>query len=291
MLKKSFSLVLLVALIGTVVSLGAQEPPQSAASPLTAAGNDTSIDGSHIRPGDSVGGGPTHQGLLQESGVGNDEAPPANVTLDPSSWDFGQVAVDFAYNKVFTLTNSTDHSITLTGIFAEPAPRFSVIGTTCHITLPGHGSQCSITVQIDAESGGLKSGNLTVDCSGGDGCPFTSTLTATAVHDVTLSKSSCYLLSQGIGIPSPSCAITFMNNEPVRLAVTSIETGSPFSETNNCVPSVAANSSCTINVVYTPEEYGIVNGTLSITDNSRDGTPPSVSLTGEIICILHCEEQ
>lgn len=226
-------------------------------------------------------------------GSGFNEVLPGSVTLDPASWDFGQVAVDFAYDKVFTLTNNTDHSITITGIFARPTPPFSVVATTCQITLPGHGDSCSITVQVDAESPGNKSGTLTVECTGADGCPFTSTLTATAMHDVTLSRSSCYLISQGIGIPSPPCVITLMNNEPVRLAVTSIETSGSFSETNNCVPSVRANSSCTINVVYTPEGYGIVNGTLTITDNSRDGTPPAVSLTGEIVCVWppHCEEQ
>ncbi len=47
MRKKSLSLVLLMSLMGTVVSLGAQELAQSAVSPLTVVGNDISIGGSH----------------------------------------------------------------------------------------------------------------------------------------------------------------------------------------------------------------------------------------------------
>lgn len=47
MRKKSFSLVLLMALIGTVASLGAQDFAQSALSPLTSLGNDIAIGGSH----------------------------------------------------------------------------------------------------------------------------------------------------------------------------------------------------------------------------------------------------
>ena len=238
-------------------------------------------------PADSVGGGITkhRQGLASE-----DNPPPDdNVTLDPHSWDFGQVAVDFAYDKVFTLTNNRNNNITITGIQAIPRPPFSVVETTCHITL-GAGDSCTITVQVDAESPGLKSGTLTVDCDGAPECPFTSTLTATAVPDVTVSPSSCYLLSSGIGIPGPPCVITLMNNTPYPLYV-SIGTSSPFSQINNCGPSLRANSSCTIDVVYTPVEYGIVTGTLSIETDSRDGTPPSVNLTGELVCIWppHCE--
>ncbi len=45
MLKKSFWLVLLMSLMGTVVSLAAQELPQSAASPLITAGPDISLGG------------------------------------------------------------------------------------------------------------------------------------------------------------------------------------------------------------------------------------------------------
>lgn len=47
MLKKSFSLVLLMSLMGTVVLLGAQEPAQINNNPLTAVGNDTEIGGAH----------------------------------------------------------------------------------------------------------------------------------------------------------------------------------------------------------------------------------------------------
>lgn len=109
-------------------------------------------------------------------GSGFDQAPPGVVTLDPATWNYGQVAVDFPYDKVFTLTNNTNHSITITGLLADPRPPFSVVGTTCQITLRP-GDSCSITVQVDAESGGQKSGTLTVDCTGADGCPLTSSLT------------------------------------------------------------------------------------------------------------------
>jgi hypothetical protein len=245
--------------------------------------------GTQELPRDSVGGGTTQQGLSEEL------SPADDVTLDPASWDYGQVAVDFAYDKVFTLTNNRDNSITITGIFARTTPPFSVVATTCQISLPGHGAHCSITVQVDAESPGHKSGALTVECTGAPDCPFTSTLTATAVPDVTLSTGSCYLISQQIGVPSPFCPITLMNNEPVRLTGVSVGTDSPFSQTNNCVPSVQANSSCTIDAVYTPVEDGIVHGTLSVADGSRDGTPtPStVNLTGEVICLWppHCDVQ
>ena len=50
-----------------------------------------------------------------------------------------------------------------------------------------------------------------------------------------------------------------------------------FAQTNNCGTSLAGNSSCTINVTFTPSIYGAESATLSVTDSA--GTQTS-SLTG-----------
>ena len=216
-------------------------------------------------------------------GSRSDEVPPGDVTLAPASWDYGQVAVDFAYDKVFTLTNTRNNSITITGIVASPTPPFSVTHTTCQVTLPGNGGSCFITVQVDARSPGLKSGTLTVDCTGAPACPFTSTLTATAMHDVTLAPTSCNFGEVKVGDQSAPCVITLKNQEPVSLTIDSIVAAPdpPYSIlTKTCRSTLLANSSCTITVVFTPEREGAADGTLTVTDNSPDGTPPPVSLSG-----------
>jgi hypothetical protein len=64
--------------------------------------------------------------------------------------------------------------------------------------------------------------------------------------------------------------------------VTSITTSANFAQTNNCGSSVAAGSSCAINVTFTPQSGGSLTGTLTITDNSNGaaGSTQTVSLSG-----------
>ena len=52
-----------------------------------------------------------------------------------------------------------------------------------------------------------------------------------------------------------------------------------FVQTNTCGASVAAGSSCTISVTFTPKAKGGRSAMISITDNGG-GSPQKVSLTG-----------
>ena len=52
-----------------------------------------------------------------------------------------------------------------------------------------------------------------------------------------------------------------------------------FTETNDCPASLAAGSSCTIAVTFTPSAAAEQTGTLTITDNAN-GNPQTVQLSG-----------
>jgi hypothetical protein len=96
---------------------------------------------------------------------------------------------------------------------------------------------------------------------------------------VTLSPTSLNFGNQTVGQPSAPQAVTLSNNQSVSLSITSITTSGDYSQTNNCGSSLPANSSCTINVVFTPTTTGTRTGTLSVTDNGP-GSPQTASLTG-----------
>ena len=49
-----------------------------------------------------------------------------------------------------------------------------------------------------------------------------------------------------------------------------ISTSAGFVETNDCSPSVAANSSCTISVSSSPIQSGPASGTLTLTDDATN---------------------
>jgi ASPM-SPD-2-Hydin domain-containing protein/centrosomal CEP192-like protein/HYDIN/CFA65/VesB family protein len=106
---------------------------------------------------------------------------------------------------------------------------------------------------------------------------------AAATATATLSPSSLSFGNQNIGTTSPSQAITLSNTGASSLSISSIAiTGTnagDFSETNNCGSSLAANSSCTIDVTFKPTAAGTRAAALAVTDNVS-GSPQTASLSG-----------
>jgi hypothetical protein len=69
------------------------------------------------------------------------------------------------------------------------------------------------------------------------------------------------------------------NTGTASLSITSISVSGDFAQTNNCSASLAAGTSCTINVTFTPTTTGTRTGMLSVADNVQ-GSPQTVSLSG-----------
>ena len=109
---------------------------------------------------------------------------------------------------------------------------------------------------------------------------FGSTQTGPAA---TVTPTNLNFGSLVIGTESGSKTITLSNNGGAALAISSIDvTGtnsSDFNQTNNCGTSVAAGTSCTIDVTFTPAASGMRSASVTITDNAAN-SPQSVSLTG-----------
>lgn len=98
--------------------------------------------------------------------------------------------------------------------------------------------------------------------------------------------------SSNVGTTSASQPVTISNFglNPLTFS-TSIVTSGGFSQTNNCPMSLAAGSSCIVNVSFTPSVTVPANGTLTVSDDSGNagktqtialsgvGTAPSASVT------------
>ncbi len=98
----------------------------------------------------------------------------------------------------------------------------------------------------------------------------------------TLTPSNLTFASQAVGTTSVAQQLTLTNNGGAPLAISSITITGPdtadFAQTNNCGSSVAANSSCTINVTFSPVTTGSRGAFVTITGNAA--TTPQSSLTG-----------
>jgi hypothetical protein len=85
--------------------------------------------------------------------------------------------------------------------------------------------------------------------------------------------------AQQVKTSSASQVLKLSNTGNASLNLNAIQMTGDFAQTNNCPSTLAANSSCTINVTFTPSATGTRIGSLTVTDNAQ-GSPQVVNVTG-----------
>jgi|HubBroStandDraft_6_1064221.scaffolds.fasta_scaffold00076_4 phospholipase C len=205
----------------------------------------------------------------------------APATLSLASIAFGNQFVNTTSTaKSISLTNSQTVPLTISGISASG--NFAQT-STCPLspnTLAA-GLSCTISVTFTPIAAGNLTGTLTVNDNASNS-PQTVQLTGTGVAPVILSASSLTFASQVLGTASAVQKINLKNNQQVAMTVGSVTISGDFAQTSTCPLSpntLAAGSSCTISVTFTPTTLGTRTGTLTITDNAST-SPQAVSLSG-----------
>jgi hypothetical protein len=206
------------------------------------------------------------------------------VTLSPTSLAFGnQLVATSSAAKAITLTNSGTASLTLTSITVTGtnSADFSRT-TTCGATLAAAAS-CSISVTFTPTAAGARSASVTITDSAANS-PQAVALTGTGTAPaVSLSPTSVAFAVTQLGATSAGTAVTLKNTGTGALSITSINiTGTnpaDFTRTTTCGASLAAGSSCTITVRFSPQAVGSRTAAVSVTDNAP-GSPQTVSLSG-----------
>ena len=94
-----------------------------------------------------------------------------------------------------------------------------------------------------------------------------------------VSPSSLSFGNVAAGTTSPSKSVTLTNSGTGPLSIGSIAASGDFGETNNCSGSLAAKSSCTVNVTFNPSIAGAITGALTFRDSAAT-SPQLVKLTG-----------
>jgi hypothetical protein len=97
-----------------------------------------------------------------------------------------------------------------------------------------------------------------------------------SVPVVVLSNSSIDFGQQAIGVPAPTSDLTVTNVGTAPLNFTAISTtgsqAAEFSRTTTCGTALAAGSSCSVTVTFTPAAAGARSGILTIQDDAA-GAP------------------
>ncbi|MGD0922710.1 MAG: choice-of-anchor D domain-containing protein [Terriglobia bacterium] len=200
------------------------------------------------------------------------------VTLSSTSLNFGNQPVGTTSTpRLVNLSNTGNApmaitSIAASGVFAQT--------NNCPASLAG-ASYCTISVTFTPPPtvAGGQGGTLTI-ADDASGSPHVVNLSGTGSGPIaSLSSNMLSFAGQIVGTTSPVEAVTLTNSGNAPLGISSIATTGDYALTHNCVSPLAAETSCTLSVTFTPTVGGGRSGTLIISDNAA-GSPRTVGLSG-----------
>jgi hypothetical protein len=92
-----------------------------------------------------------------------------------------------------------------------------------------------------------------------------------AAPAMTLTPTSLTFATQAVGAASAPQTVTVTNSGSALLTVTQVVTNGDFTETDNCVGSVAVGASCVVQVSFLPSALGARSGLLTVYGNVTGG--------------------
>jgi len=174
----------------------------------------------------------------------------------------------------FTLTINGQGFTSSTAAYIGGFYRQPTFISSTKITVPIQASDISTAGAFQVAVGNFPSG---ASCAAYVPTTFFVLLSSGAT--ATVSPASLSFGSVAAGTASSSQPITLTNGGSGPLSISGITASGDFSQSNNCGSSLAAGSSCTVNVTFNPVLSGAVSGAITFADSA--GTSPQlVSLSG-----------
>jgi hypothetical protein len=207
--------------------------------------------------------------------------PAGAITLSPASEDFGPVDVGSSSNPPATVeaTNESGQPVTFTAITITGP--FSIPLNGCLAGALGAGQACPVNVEFTPTQSGSAAGTLTFTGSAG-------------TQTVELSGSGLAAATDSL-IPNPlafpdtpegqlslvqTVTVTNTGDLPLTSILFSVSgefviaSSSSGTSTGTCTSTLAAHSSCSINVQFAPTQIGSLTGTLTVSDALRTQIVP-----------------
>jgi hypothetical protein len=224
-----------------------------------------------------------------EAGLLSGTANSAGVQVSPSTLVFGsQVVETTSASQSVTITNSSGSPLNIASITPAvdvytAASDFSIQQDGCSgNTIPPLGS-CQVSIAFAPTFSGSLVSTMAVTDNSIDGF-HTIELggMANSTNSATASISNLRFGQQGLGTRSAPQTVTLTNSSTLPLTIVSVNVTAAFIiSSDNCTPAspLPAGNSCTVSVEFNPPILGLLNGWLTIADDSVDGTI-LVPLTG-----------
>lgn len=220
------------------------------------------------------------------TGKGTSASTPT-ATLLPATVAFGNQTVNTSSASTsLTLSNTSGSTLNISGItIGGTNPDDFSDTTTCGATLEANTS-CTITVAFKPASAAPFSATVSV-ADDASGSPQTTTLsgtgTAAATPTATLSPSTLSFGSETVNGTATAPALTLSNTSSVPLNISGVTIGganpSDFAQASTCGSTLAANTSCSITVTFTPLSAAPFTASVSVADNASS-SPQTTTLSG-----------
>lgn len=184
-----------------------------------------------------------------------------------------------------TLTNTGAGSLTITAInkSGTNAADFTATGTCAAGATVAPGASCTLSATFVPSAAGTRTATLTVasNAASNPAIALSGTGSALPVPSVNLSRTSVAFATTTVGTTSAAQQVTLTNSGTAALSITQVAPSpSPeFGATSNCVGTINAGASCTINLTFAPTAAGNRTGSLAITSNAAT-SPNSIALSG-----------
>jgi hypothetical protein len=208
-------------------------------------------------------------------------SPPPAVAIFPGSLNFGNVLGGTTSPEKSVTLAPLSSAVSLSSIAASGDFALVTTATACPYsggTLAA-GAACTVDVTLTPAATGARSGTVTITYTG-EGSPETIALSGIGiVSAANLLPTSLTFGAQYVGTASSPQSVTLTNPTTLPLTVSTVTISSGWTQSNNCMPVVAANSSCTVNVSFEPTVSGPQTGALTVTDYANN-SPQTVALSG-----------
>ena len=226
-----------------------------------------------------TGGGASIPIALSGAGVA---AGAPSVSASPTSLAFGNVASGATSpTQSVTVTNTGGTAATGVGLANSNAAEFLVSGNTCGATLAA-GTSCGFDVAYKPSAVGGDNATLTINSSAAPvALALSGNGTAVATANLTVSPGTLAFGAVTLGTTAPAKSLTVTNTGGAAASGVAIANSNPGEfpvSGNTCGTSLAAGTSCTLNVAYTPGAAGADNATLTV--SYAGGSNLAVALTG-----------
>jgi len=227
------------------------------------------------------------QALVSLTGTGT---AAASITFTPTSVTFPATIINqtsSVQNVVVANLGGTSATLQTPVIIGANPSDFAISANTCGNNL-GASTGCTLSITFKPIASGARSATLSLtDSAGTQTAALSGTGNAPATD--TLTPTALTFAQQTIGTTSAAQSVTLTNSGDVALTLISTSvTAGDFTATNTCGNSLAAHSTCAIQVNFIPTATGARSAALTVTDELRSQTvalngtgiaPPGVSIS------------